>query len=523
MKKFKYNPVHSILLAFMAVTLIMMSSCKSEEIGSPVITSVRLYIPSPKDTLMSTGNPKTDSWWYVKTGQYVAIVGQNLQNALSIKFNGVAATFNSALFAPNSVVVPIPDIMYSTIDTTKLYTVEYATTTGSTTFSFKLGPLPPVITAISDVFANPGDSVYIYGSNLFLIQSFSYGGTAITSPKFSYDGSAIGFVMPNPAPTSGDVSITTKSGTATFQILALPTITGISNENASPGDSVYVYGTYLKSVQSFTFSGATISSFVSATNGTSIGFIMPTITTSGPASITTPFGTATTAYNVYNIYNVQFVAVKGGTTSVLCNMEWGDSFGWQWWGGIAYTTGNPAWGGTTDFNGVLGSSTNSQFAYMKTGIMKSGDGTSYDGKYNFPIGAAQWMPTANLSDPIDDWAIQFEISVGNAKPWNGGTLCFETGLAGSYMARYEPWQITASSTKAFSTRGWQTVTIPLSSFRTEDTKLGKGKGASVTSLINLLGSTGNTSLNIYLHNFSTSATTTGLYGAFDNIRVVKIK
>jgi hypothetical protein len=110
-----------------------------------------------------------------------------------------------------------------------------------------------------------------------------------------------------------------------------------------------------------------------------------------------------------------------------------------------------------------------------------------------------------------------------ANPWNGGTLCFETGFANNYMARYEPWQISASSTKAFSTKGWQTVTIPLSSFRAEDTNLGKGEGVSVASLNDLLGGTGNTSLNIYLHNFSTSPTATGFYAAFDNIRVVKIK
>jgi len=513
MKKILNKHIHFLLMSCVAAICILFASCKSEEIGSPVITSVRNYAASPNDTILPGA---------VAKAQWVVIEGQNLQNATQISFDGIPATFNSALFAPNSVVVQIPAILFSTIDVNKLYSIEYVTTEGSTKFAFKLGPAAPTITAISNVFANPGDSVYIYGTDFFLIKSLSYGGVTITSASLTYDGTAIGFVMPNPAPTSGDVSITTMSGTATFKILALPTITGISNENASVGDSVFVFGTYLKSIQSVSFSGATISSFVSATDGSSVGFIMPTITTSGSASITTAFGTATTAYIVYNIYNVQYVGVK--TTGVLANLEWGDAFGWQWWGGVKYTTGNTAWGGTTDFNGVLGSNTNSQFAYFNSGIMKSGDGTSsWPGTYTFPIGAAQWMATENLSDLVGDWAIQFEMSVSNAKPWNGGTLCFETGFASNYMARYEPWQITASSTKAFSTKGWQTITIPLSSFRAEDTNLGKGKGVSVTSLTNLLGSTGNTGLNIYLHNFSTSPTTTGFYGAFDNVRVVKIK
>jgi len=519
MKKILNKHIHFLLMFCSAAICILFTSCKSEDIGgSPVITSVRMYKASPMDTLLSVGNTKTDTIWSGGTGQYVAIIGHNLQNALRIKFDGVAATFNNALFAPNSAVVPIPNIIFSTIDTTKLYTLEYVTTTGSTKFSFKLGPAAPTIIAVSDVFANPGDSVFLYGTDLVLVQSFSYGGTNIKSFKSNLGGTSLGFLMPKQT-TTDHVSVVTKSGIADFKIVATPTITGISNENASPGDSVYVYGTYLKSIQSFTFSGVTISSFLSATDRSSVGFIMPTITTSGPASITTPFGTVTTAHNVYNIYNVQYVGAA--TTGVLANLEWGNAFGWQWWGGIKYTTGNPAWGGITDFNGVLGSNTNSQFAYYNTGTMKSGDGTSYDGTYNFPIGSAQWIPTANLSDPVENWALQFEISV--AHPWNGGTLCFETGFASNYMARYEPWQIFASSTKAFTTKGWQTVTIPLSLFRAEDAKLGKGEGASATSLTNLLGSTGNTNLNIYLHNFSTSATTTGFYGAFDNIRVVKIK
>jgi len=465
------------------------------------------------DTLMSTGNPN-DTIWSGRTGKYVAIIGQNLQNALSIKINGVAVSFNSALLAPNSAVVPIPDIVYSAIDTTKLYTLEYVTTTGSTIFSFKLGPLAPTISAISNVFANPGDSVYIYGKNLVLVQNFSYGGTPITQYKTNVDGTALGFVMPDPAPASGEVSVTTKTNTATFKIVAFPTIIGVSNLNASPGDSVYVYGTYLKGIKSFTFSGTDISSFVSAADGSSVAFKMPTITTNGPASITTPFGTGTTVYDVYNVYNV--LHAGSAATGILGNMEWGSAFGWNWDGA------GPSLVQSNKFDGVYGTNT-TQYVFMDKTSMKSGAGSSggWANAYQFGVGANQWIPVANLSDPVENWAVQLEISV--AKPWNGATLCFETGFAGNYVARYEPWQVTASTTKDFSTKGWQTLTIPLSSFRGEDTKLGKGKGASVSSIINLIGSTGNTSLSIYLHNFGNSPTSTGFYGAFDNVRVVKIK
>lgn len=512
MKKILNKHIYLSLMLCLTAICILFASCKSEEITSPVITSVRLYNASPLDTLMS--DPNTDTIWSERTGKYVAIIGQNLQNALSIKFNGVAASYNSALFAPNSVVVQIPDIMYSTIDTTKLYTLEYVTTTGSTTFSFKLGPAAPVIMAISDVFANPGDSVYIYGNNLVLVQSFSYGGTPITSFKSNLTGTALGFKMPSPAPISGQVLLTTKTGTTNFNIVALPTIFAISNENADAGDSVYVYGTYLKNIQSFSFSGAEITSYKLSSKGNSIGFVLPSSVPTGPVTITTSFGTVSTAYNVYNIYNVKYAG--SATTGVLANMEWGDAFGWNWNGGSKISVIDPSqtWGWITLCADMPGNKT--MFNSINEDPLAAGTKGN-----EIPIGAAQWMPTDNLNDAVSDWAIKFEVNI--PKPWNGGAITIKSEFTGSYVVRLEPWQITPNSTAAYSTKGWRTVTIPLTEFRDKDAKLGEGRGASVAKLTDLLGPTGKTGCTVFINNYGTSTTTTGFYGGFDNFRVVKIK
>jgi hypothetical protein len=97
----------------------------------PVISEVRSYVATPDDTILNS---------LVADGQWVVISGQNLKNAIGIKFNGVTASFNSTLFSESSAVVQIPSIMFATIDTNKLYTIEYTTTGGTTTFPFKLGP-----------------------------------------------------------------------------------------------------------------------------------------------------------------------------------------------------------------------------------------------------------------------------------------------------------------------------------------------------------------------------------------------
>jgi hypothetical protein len=112
-----------------------------------------------------------------------------------------------------------------------------------------------------------------------------------------------------PAATTNDqVSVTTKSGGVNFKIIATPVISGVSNENANPGDSVYIYGTYLKSIQKLTFAGTPVTSYSSSKSGSYVGFVLPTLTQSGPVSVTTEFGTATTVYNVNDVatgYNIQ--------------------------------------------------------------------------------------------------------------------------------------------------------------------------------------------------------------------------
>jgi len=496
MKKILNSRLH--FLSLFIVIIALLSACKKDIEKPPVISEIRSYIATPNDTVLHS---------LVADGQWVVITGQNLHNAIQIKFNGVIAPFNGALFAQNSAVVQIPAIMFSTIDTSKLYTVEYTTTGGSTTFAFKLGPGTPTITAISNVFANPGDSVFLYGTNLVLVQSLSYAGTAISSTKSNLDGTTLGFLMPAQQPTN-QILLTTKGGSVAFKIEATPTITGVSNENAAEGDSVYVYGTYLRNIQSFTFAGTSITSFKSATDNNSVGFVMPAISTSGPVSITTQFGTATTVYKVNDI---------GSGDGSISNWEWAGNFNWQWWGGSNLNSGDPNSGWPPYIPDFPGNKT--MYQVLKRPILSGGEGNTWS-NYAILMNAAQWVPTANINDPIGNWAFKFEVNI--PQPWNGGTIDIQSSDA-TYIARWEPWQISPTATAPYVTKGWKTITIPFSSFRKTDATLGEGKGVSMTKFADLLGTSGNSACTVYLHNYSTADTPTGFYGAFDNLRVVKIR
>ena len=500
MKKKLDNRLYVLSLLFAIAALLPACKKNVDSSMAPSITSVRNYVASPNDTILNSA---------VAIGQWVVIMGQNLQNATQINFDGVPASFNSTLFAPNSAVVQIPNIVFSTIDTSKLYTIDYRTPGGTTTFSFKLGPAAPTISAISDVFADPGDSVYLYGANLVLVQQFTYGGTEIPKFNSNADGTSLGFLMP--ATTSDKlIIVTTKSGTVRDTINAKPIITGISNDNANIGDSVYVYGTYLKTIQSFSFGGATITDFTEGPSGVYVKFLAPASNSysSGPVTIVTSYGTVSTPYKV----NTQ----NGVTDGLLANFEWGDYFGYAWWGDITLASN------MADFNGSMGTNS-SQYVYFNSPVLGGGASVYAPlGNSNITSHPANyWMPVANLTDPVSNWGLQFEISV--AHPWNGGTLYIRTEFAGdSYVARYEPWKIPGSNnTVAFKTKGWQTVTIPLTDFRSKVNTLGDGE--SITQITQLLGPTGANSYNMTLKNFDTSPTATGFYAAIDNIRCVKIK
>ena len=493
MNKISNSRFYIFPLFIMTVTLLW--ACKKDlDNAKPVIVDVRNYALEPNDTVYQS---------LEANGQWVVITGENLQNAVEIKFNGVPAAFNATLFASNSAVVQIPEILFSTVDTTQLYTIQYTTTAGTVVFPFKLGPGAPTITAISNVFANPGDSVFLYGTDLVLVQSLSYAGTHITSTVSNIDGTSLGFLMPA-AQTTDEVLLTTKGGSLVFKIVATPTITSVSNENAHAGDSVYIYGTYLKNIETFTFAGASITSFVSSADGSAAGFVMPSISSSGPVSITTSFGTATTVYNVNDV-----------NTGNLANFEWGN--GWQWWGGSSLYSGDAASGWPPYIADFPGNTTH--FQVLKTNPLISEEGNTWS-SYAVRIAGGQWIPTASMSDPISNWALKFEVNV--LKPWNGGTIDIQTS-SDTYKARWEPWQVSATATAPYTTKGWKTISIPFSMFKAKDATLGEGKGTSISTFTELLGASGNSECLVYIHNYSSSDTPTGFYGGFDNFRVVKIK
>jgi len=512
MKKILLYHIHSFLLLCIVAGVMLLPACRKDQAGQPSISHLRNYAASPNDTILKT----------VSAGQWVVVVGNNLSGVSQAYFGTTPASVNSTFFSDTCCVIQIPSIPFQLVPRDKLNEIILVSEGGTANFEVNITGAP-IISHVRDYGASskneilksilPGQKINIVGYNLKNATKIAFQGIDADLTKVAYTDSSAIVQVPTEL-SGGDasqvnmISYTTMIGVGTFaiKIIGPPSISSISYEIPKVGDQVYIYGNNLGGVQSLTFAGETISTFEVSADGTSVSFIAPALTQSGPVVITTPGGTFTSAYKVND---VNFI--NSGGVGIIANMEWGDYFGWGWWGGGILNSSDPNSGWPSynaDFGVGLG-----MYIELKSDILNGGAG---DDGNAIRIGDAKsgWVPAENLSDPGSSWALKFEINI--AKPWKGGSICIKSKNA-DYIARYEPWQISSSKTISYTTMGWQTVTIPLSEFRLTD-----GKGASITKVSDLLNAgSGTGNLTVYMHNYGTGATETTFDGAFDNFRVVK--
>jgi len=516
----KIYHIHSLLLLVIVTGTLFLSSCK-EDNPPPVISHLRNYAAAPNDTILET----------VSAGQWVIVVGENLSGVTEVYFGGIPATINTNYFSDTYIVIQIPDIPFQLVPADKLHEITVINESGMATFGVNITGAP-LITHVRNYEESPNDTILksivpgqqinIIGYNLENATNIVFQGIAADLTNVVYTDSSAIIQVPEEL-SGGDASLvnlisyTTGIGTGSFsiKIIGPPIIIGISYEIPKEGDSVYIYGNNFISVLNISFAGTTITSYDILTDGV-IGFTAPVLSNDGgPVVVETLSGTFTTAYKVND---VNFI--NAGGVGIIGNMEWGDYFGWPWWGGGILNSSDPNSGWPSynpDFGVGLG-----MYIELKSNILNGGEGN--DGNAVRMNDAKDgWVPPENLNDPGTNWALKFEINV--AEPWKGGTICIKS-TNGAYMARYEPWKISSTKSISYVTNGWQTVTIPLSEFRSKDASLegdlGDGKGLSITQVSDLLNpETGNGNLLLYLHNYNTAATATSFDAAFDNFRVVR--
>ena len=315
-------------------------------------------------------------------------------------------------------------------------------------------------------------------------------------------------VIPGSAPTKAtdpnvpnELKIVTTHGTASFnfEIVAPdPVVSGMSNENAFPGAAVTITGTNFYFIKSVTFPGnKTVLNPVVNQQGTEISLVVPDgATTAGPITVKGDFGEGQSIF-IFNNY-------RDPQVGFLANFEDGDPhFGWQWWGG-----------NKTNDPGLFPGNTGTYIEVHPSGAVNAGDNSWYSDNRAVMVDASTpWVPSANMGDPIGNYALKFEISVKT--PWTNGAFMIVPNGNFDYMARYAPWENAPG--KKFQTKGWVTVTIPLTSFLS-----GGGTGSPAPNIAALTGGANAATMQIMLYNDSTTPIESFDAGV-DNVRIVKIK
>jgi large repetitive protein len=162
-----------------------------------------------------------------------------------------------------------------------------AAATGTSAVTFKV---TPKVTGYNPAGgAAAGAAVTINGTSL-TGATLKFNGVAAPVEGGS-DDTHINTRVPATA-TTGAVSVTTPGGTATgpsFKVL--PTITSLTPDNGPAGTSVTITGTTFVGVSSVKFNG--LAAAASTLNATTIKATVPAGATTGPVTVTTPGGTAT--------------------------------------------------------------------------------------------------------------------------------------------------------------------------------------------------------------------------------------
>lgn len=224
-------------------------------------------------------------------GDTVTITGTNFISVTGVKFfDNANATFTVDSATQITATVPGP------AKTGPITVIADAGSVNSSNITIQNAAA--VINSFSPSGGPPGTNVTILGTRMTGATAVTFGGASATSFTV-VSNSRIDAVVPSNAVT-GPICIVTPGPTVSFTgcssgpFTMAPKVTSFSPTSGLPGASVTVSGTDLQGATTVRFNGVAASSFTVNGAGTSITTAVPNGASSGPISVTTPFGTATT-------------------------------------------------------------------------------------------------------------------------------------------------------------------------------------------------------------------------------------
>jgi hypothetical protein len=355
-------------------------------------------------------------------------------------------------------------------------------------------------------YVEPGQYIVINGNNFDGIKSVLFNGYPSEFNVAYTTANHIVVRVPADIPFASlpteklnTIDIVTQAGqlSHSFPVKApAPVIGAITNEMLRAGDNVTISGSFLFLIKKIIFPGnREVSEYSSNENGTVITLKVPAAYDGapGPVTVETEFGTSSSTFKLHD------------PTGMLCNFDDVNN---------QNADNNVVNDDPTLFPGSFGSY--GQFVFESAPANNWDDWKDGRGIRTTQV---QWVPVENLDDPTTNWALKFEVFVKN--PWSDGTI-FIHDWSWKRTCRFEPWK---NSPNPFKTTGWNTVTIPLSNFKSKANDA-DGTGSSASTVRELLENDGNGTDGkkylVLLFN-NPSKEVKDFNTAIDNLRIVRIK
>jgi len=225
-------------------------------------------------------------------GQSVSITGANFTGATAVKFNGTKATFQVA--SDSSIIATV-----SSGTTSGKITLITSGGTATSATNFTIIPAP-TISSVSPISGKVGTKITLHGSNLTGATSVRINSLAAASYTV-VSANYITLIVPAGA-TTGPITVVTPGGTVTsatnytvITAIPVPSLVSFTPLTGLIGQIVMITGNNFTGATAVKFNGtAATFNVVSATTITSP---VPTGSTTGPITVTTPGGTAASATN----------------------------------------------------------------------------------------------------------------------------------------------------------------------------------------------------------------------------------
>lgn len=217
------NIIKTILFLFVAATAFWACEDDNSSDSTPVVKYVRSTYAAASDSLLVSAS----------MGQTIAIIGEGMEDVVSVVFNDQKAKLNPVYVTANSIVVTIPGTIPTDISNTFTLTTAHGI---NTVYDFTVVITPPQVKSISCEFAADGSTAILYGNYFF---PKSDGSIKVLFPGnlegtvTAFDVTSITVTVPDGA-LSGYITVTNDYGTGRSQFVFRDP-TGIFIDGENPG------------------------------------------------------------------------------------------------------------------------------------------------------------------------------------------------------------------------------------------------------------------------------------------------